>query len=529
MRAAIGWGWVLGCAGASMDEPGPVDSATDPTPTEETAPTGDTAAVDPLVRSTAAGALRGVEDGAAHAFLGIPYAAPPVGPRRFRPPEPPAPWSGVRAAITYGERCVQPARSFLDEDAPDDAFVGDEDCLTLNLWTPAEAGVDRPVMVFVHGGGNTYGGASDPISSLVDPDVDRPLYGGARLAAEAGVVVVVPQYRLGPLGYLSHPALDAESATGTSGNQGLRDLIAALGWVRDNVAAFGGDPERVLLMGQSGGGRDVNALWTCNTPPGRFSAAAIHSAPLGLDDPIALRERAQALVVELGCDEAPEGEAACLRSRPAQELVLAEAATPLGLASAAFIPTVDGDLCTEQPREAVAAGRFADVPVLLGTLDDEYSHRWTVPEAAYPAAVAAMVGPALADAVIAQYPVERFGSATVAFTELMSDRNVTCPSRRYARQIAASGGLVHHYRFVQRLPEAVRRGYGAYHTTDILYLFRHMDGLAFAVTDDDVATQDAMTGYWGRFAATGAPGGPRTGSTTSRRSCWGPRPRSPRI
>lgn len=362
------------------------------------------------------------------------------------------------------------------------------------------------MLVFVHGGGNTYGSAFDPISALVDPTTDRPIYGGSRLSADEDVVVVTPQYRLGALGYLSHPLLDAES-NGSSGNYGLRDLVLALRWVQDNIAAFGGDPQRVLLMGQSGGGRNVNALWTCDTPPGLFSAAAIHSAPLGLDDPVALRERAQDLLVELGCAGAPAGELACLRARPPQDLVLAEAAVPLGLASGAFIPTVDGDLCTEQPRVAVAAGRYAEVPVLLGTLEDEYSHRWTVSEAGYPAAVRAMVGPALADTVMGQYPVDRFGSATVAFTEMMSDRNVTCPSRRHARQIADSGGTVYHYRFAQRLPEAVRQGYGAYHTTDILYLFRHVDGVAFDVTDDDVATQDAMTDYWTRLAATGTPSG----------------------
>ncbi len=464
---------------------------------------------DPLVRPIAQGRLRGFEDGDSHAFLGIPYAAPPVDGRRFLPPAPALSWDGVREATAFGERCVQPARSFLDDDAEQDAFVGQEDCLTLNVWTPADATEAHalPVVVFVHGGGNTYGGASDPVSSLVRPREDRPLYDGSRLAAHERVVVVTPQYRLGALGYLSHPALDAESATGTSGNLGLRDQVAALEWVQENIEAFGGDPDRVLFMGQSGGGRDANALWTCNTPPGLFSAVAIHSAPLGLDDPEALRDRADALATELGCEGSPEEVAACFRAVPPEDLVLAEAATPLGLASAAFIPTVDGDLCTEQPRVAVSGGRYADVPVILGTMADEYSHRWTIQDAAYPKAVRAMVGPRFADQVLAQYPLERFESATVAFTEMMSDRNVTCPHRRYARGIAESGGTAHHYRFEQVLPEDVRDGYGAYHTTDFLYFFRHMDGEVFAVTPDDVATQDAMTGYWARFAATGSPSG----------------------
>ncbi len=464
-------------------------------------------APDEAVVETSYGALRGTPDGDSLAFLGVPFAAPPV---RWRAPEPPAPWDGVREAATFAEPCTQTLGSTPEEASQ---VEGSEDCLYLNVWRPADAPAEGalPVVVYVHGGGNTYGGATEPLSSLVYTDPgqeDRPLYGGARLAAEGDVVVVTLQYRLGALGYLSHPALDADGPDGTSGNYGLLDIIAALDWVRDEIGAFGGDPDRVLLAGQSGGGRDVNALWTCNTPPGLFSAAAIHSAPLGLDDPTALRARAGDLIAEVGCSGAPEDVVSCMREVPAADLLTAQASQPLGLASGAFIPTVDGTLCTEQPRQAVRGGRAADIPVLLGTTNDEYSHRWSgIRAAAYPALVRNAVGARYADAVLEQYPLERFPSPTVAYTEMMSDRNVTCPHRRYARMAAASGHDVHHYRFRQVLPDPVRHGYGAYHTTDILYLFRHMDGEAFAVTPDDQATEDAMTRYWTRFAATGDPSG----------------------
>lgn len=479
---------------------------TDPTAIGDTSDTGVTSH-DAEIRQTNAGLVRGHVEGDSLAFLGIPYAEPPVGELRWRKPIPSAPWDGILEANAFGERCTQAARD--DDDV--DGFEGDEDCLYLNVWTPNETPEQAlPVLVYIHGGGNIYGSSHDPISAVVHANEgaeDLPLYGGARLAAEGGIVVVTFNYRLAALGYLSHAFLDADSEDGTSGNYGLYDAIAALQWVQDNIAAFGGDPDRVLLAGQSGGGRDTNALLTCNSPEGLFAGVAIHSAPLGLDRLDELRDRGQALVEEMGCDGHADGELACMREVPAELLVTAVASTPLGLASGAFIPTVDGTLCEHQPIDSLVGGHAHGVPMLMGTTDNEYSHRWPgLPDANYDALVRSAVGDDFADDVLVQYPLDRFGSATVAFSEMMSDRNVTCPNRRYARTASATN-TVHHYRFRAVLPEDVRHGYGAYHTSDIVYLFQHMDGTAFEATEADRHTQAAMRRYWSRFAATGDPGG----------------------
>lgn len=456
--------------------------------------------------------IRGYADEGSYAFLGVPFAAPPVGDLRWRLPQPVVPWDGEHEALAFSDRCTQSADSFLDEDPEPGEYFGIEDCLYLNVWTPQQAQTsDRlPVILFVHGGGNTFGGAMDPIDSVVHPNPGYegyPLYGGARLAAAGNVVIVTTNYRLGPLGYISHPGLDAESSENVSGNYGLHDIIAALRWVQDNIEAFQGDPDRVLLIGQSGGARDVNALATCNTPDGLFSRVAVHSAPLGLKPLDDLRAQTDLLVAEMGCDDASDP-MACMREVSPDKLVLAQSSVPQGLASGAFLPTVDGHLCTQQPTDVMAGGTYRGTPMILGTMQDEYSHRWSgITESAYPGLVSSAVGPALAGAVLGQYPLSRFPSPTVAYTEMMSDKNVTCPHRRYARIAADARAPLYFYRFQEVLEPEARVGYGAYHTSDFLFFFQHMSGDAFPASDGDRAAQDVMRRYWVRFAEEGTPSG----------------------
>jgi para-nitrobenzyl esterase len=501
---------VVGCGTEPTDRPRPpgesVDAGGDGGPDAGTQDASDggadagepDAGVDSELRvEVETGWLEGRRQDEAIAFLGVPYAAPPVEDLRWRPPQAPKSWSGVQLATAMSGECVQP----VDSGSRD--TKGTEDCLYLNAWTPDPAG-RAPVMVFLHGGGNFRGSTSEPLGDATAVDSDAPLYDGARLAGRGGVVVVTLNYRLGALGFLSSPDLDAELGR-TSGNFGLLDQIAALQWVQRNIPAFGGDPDRVLLFGQSGGGRDVNLLLTSSLTEGLFSAVAIHSAPLGAAQAQPLRERAQALAAEVGCADALD-RLACLRAVDAHRLVGAEASRPLGLASAAFLPIVDGTVVEDQPRNRVAAGLVQDVPILLGTTAAEYSHRWAeVTPATYAGWVRAFVSPRQVQPALEHYRLDRFATAHEAFVTLMSDRNVTCPHRSYARAIARAGYDGWLYRFDQTLPAEARLGFGPYHTSDLVYLFQHLDDPQLEGTDEDRSTQEAMMQLWTAFAATGQP------------------------
>ena len=269
---------------------------------------------DPLVVATAHGSVRGAAGpNGGRVFQGIPFAASPTGELRWRPPQPTAPWSGVRDATAPASPCPQLPLTLLPDGGP--VLPGDsnrtgstsEDCLYLNVWTPARTGGrSRPVLVWLHGGGNTYGAGSD--------------YNGAALAAR-GVVVVTVNYRLGALGFLAHPALSDESAEHASGDYGLMDQQAALRWVRRNIGAFGGDRNRVTLGGQSAGSVDTCLHITSPTAKGLFHRAVQQSGSCVADDALtpltlaAAEKKGQSFAASVGCAD-PSRVPACLRALP---------------------------------------------------------------------------------------------------------------------------------------------------------------------------------------------------------------------
>jgi para-nitrobenzyl esterase len=301
---------------------------------------------------TTAGTVEGGRERGVLAFRGIAYAAPPIGPLRFRAPEPPAGWSGGRAATEPGHWAPQPEPlSTLGSEKPGPQ---DEDCLTLNVWTPALDGA-RPVMVWIHGGGFTAGsGASG-------------LYRGDRLAARGDVVVVTINYRLGILGFLAHPGF-AEGGE-PAGNWGLLDQIAALRWVRDNIAAFGGDPGNVTVFGESAGSISVNALLAAPAAAGLFHQAIAQSGAPGAMPLDAAAAIAAKVMAELGVsDPAALRDVPLARIMDAQAALLAERrGGPLPLS-----PVVDGSVLPEPPLERIVSGRGATVPLMIGTNRDEY-------------------------------------------------------------------------------------------------------------------------------------------------------------
>lgn len=305
------------------------------------------------IATTMTGTLRGASDGGVLAFKGIPYAAPPVGARRFLPPAPAAPWSGVRDALEYGASCPQP--SARPEGWSQEPSLS-EDCLYLNVWTPACDGRARPVMVWLHGGGFSIGSGSWPV------------YDGTALARRGDVVVVTVNHRLGIFGYL-HLKEIAGPEFASSGNAGMLDLVAALEWVRDNIAAFGGDPSNVTIFGESGGGAKVSTLLAMPAARGLFHRAAVQSGP-GLRSRVAAgqaTELAKQAVADLA---AGTNSVHALQSVPAEKLLGFQG--KLGRAAMfAFSPVIDDVHLPEHPGDAIKDGDAADVPMIIGCNRDE--------------------------------------------------------------------------------------------------------------------------------------------------------------
>jgi para-nitrobenzyl esterase len=450
------------------------------------------------------GTIEGLAASGADGFLGIPFAAPPVGDLRFRPPRDPAPFVGVRETKAFSPACRQPAEVTGSEQPP----PGAEDCLYLNVWTPSDRGSGQrlPVMVFLHGGANLTGSAADPLDIVLNTSGAGAFYDGALMSARGGSVVVTINYRLGAFGFLAHESLVADGATNSAGNYGLMDQIAALQWVRRNISAFGGDPARVTLFGQSAGAYDVCTLLASPRAAGLFHRAAMHSGSCAIHTRATARANAEVLVAELGCAGDPNIPA-CLRRVPETRLATARSVLPQGLGSFRMFPSVDGYIVGDMPLNIIRSGRHNVMPLLIGSTSAEYLHRFSgIPSAQYAAAIEGIVGPARRDAVLALYPLSDFANADAAVAAVASDRNITCPTRLYAETFSrAQSQRVFRYHFRRTLTTPARKAPGAYHTSDLLYLFQRMDGRWFSATSDDRAVEQTMLRHWAAFAASGDP------------------------
>jgi para-nitrobenzyl esterase len=427
---------------------------------------------DPIV-ALAGGELRGFQvDDEVEAFLGIPYAAPPSGELRWAPPEPAAPWTGVRDASAFGSVCPQPARPF-SEWAHGPLAPTDEDSLTVNVWRPRSA-VARPVLVFVHGGGWAIGWGSN---ALLD---------GRHLAAALDAVIVTLNYRLGSLGWLYHPAL-AAAPDAPAGNWGLTDQIAALRWVHDNIAHFGGDPGRVTLGGESAGAGSVLHLIGQPDAGGLFEAAITVSPPLHeLVVDRALGERwTSALTAALGLGEDVAAALPALRALPADAIVAAQEQ----LLAGEFKGGRGGALPIAEPGSlpadpATAPGLAPQIPLLIGSNAQEGTFFFRAggrrvdpgPEQlqvmvariahAAPAAVAGLIGEAqdrLAAEGVAQ------PTANDVLCTVVTEAWFAGPVRRYAAARAAAGATVHRYRIEHPSPDP--DDLGALHTISVPLLF----------------------------------------------------------
>ncbi|MEM6929090.1 MAG: carboxylesterase family protein, partial [Myxococcota bacterium] len=427
-------------------------------------------------------------------WLGIPFAAPPLAELRWAPPAPVEPWDAPRVADDTGPLCPQYAGEPL-------AVVGSEDCLTVNVFAPAGA-EDAPVLFFVHGGGHQQG---DKASVL--PGSDAFLYDGQSLAEQVGAVVVSANYRLGPFGFLAHPALDTEGEG--SGNYGMLDQIQALSWTRDNVASFGGDPDRIVLFGESAGAVSVCRLLATPRTQGQFVGAILQSGACVASTQSAAEERGRAVATTLGCDG--EDIASCLRDLDVATIMatLEPEIDISALGAGAYQGVVDGTILPDMPRDVIAAGQAHDVPVILGSNAQETGNTvGPVPDAeAYEASVRAWVAAAglpavVADLVLEAYPVDDYPSPRAAFVAVTSDARFTCSNQRDARLLAeAFDSPVYRYHFAQ-IPEnggLLSAVQGAFHGLELFYVFDQVD-VYFERGPTDLATRDAMQAAWVELA-----------------------------
>ena len=415
------------------------------------------------------------QDGVA-SWLGVPFALPPVGERRFAPPQTDFCFAEPIAASAYGSICAQ---------VQDGTFSGSEDCLTLNVWAPEDAD-NLPVLVFIHGGGNAVGSSSQTNNGV-------PLFDGSSLARNTQSVVVTMNYRLGQLGFLVHPALDGDVP---SGNLGLRDQIAALEFVQDNITNFGGDPSRVLLFGESAGGLNTCLLWASTKTSGLFSAAITQSGGCSApsrDEQIAV---ADDFVTTVGCNDDTLN---CLRGLDVEALMLTNpTVVEVAGRSTGYAPYVDGDILEDTPLGLVRSNQHTGVPIMFGANSDETS-RSAPPlatEQAYQTAVRTLF-PGIADQILAQYPAANYATPRRAFVQLTSDAKFICPQRIYASAASEVQSNVFRYMFTQRLENSPQlRPFGAFHGLELAFVFGTFDEVGYQPSDAEAALSAAMQAYW---------------------------------
>ncbi|MFT3856320.1 MAG: carboxylesterase family protein [Aquabacterium sp.] len=456
------------------------------------------------------GQLAGIADGDGVArFLGVPYAQPPLGDKRWRSPQAPTPWAGVRSATQFGASCPQSATLF-------GAASVNEDCLTLNVYAPQAASTSpRPVLVYIHGGGFRDGSGAN--------------YDASVLARKTDAVVVTLNYRLGVFGFLTTTGLTTEDK---AVNFGLQDQYFALGWVQRNIAAFGGDPGRVTIAGQSAGGGSGCLALTSPKAAGLFHRVIMHSAPCAMATTPLKKAlaRGKNIADKVGCAEGPD-QIACLRAKSVPELMAAaQIATPTEAISDSFWPaTIDGEVVTSATLSALANGKFHKVPVMMGTTRDEGKGLvgWgfhgalgrEVTQAEYEGAMKNFAGDLGGQIVTSLYTASKYGSVSRALAAAMTDVALACPTHNAASSLAQHVPTyafefadTHAPQFFQDpfMPE----GWGAYHGGDLLYVFQTpVSGLTFpGLNTAQLALSDQMLGYWRNFMATGNPNSGDAGS-----------------
>ncbi len=457
--------------------------------------------------TTRYGKLAGEEQNGLCVFKGVPFAAPPIGPRRWLPPEQPAPWSGVRDARRFGPAAPQNPSLLA---AMKTEGEHSEDCLYLNVWTPGIGRGQRPVMVWIHGGGFTIGAASQAI------------YDGTVLARRGDVVVVTINYRLGPFGFLR-----LNEATGgripSTGNEGMLDQIAALQWVRDNIAEFGGDPGNVTIFGESAGGMSVGALLAIEPASGLFHKAIAQSGSCSTGKSVEGANRtAERVLSKLGVSPA---DAAAIRALSPAELLkgtlLNDGMTPDPELGMAYQPVIDGALLPRPAIEMVANGSASGVAVMVGSTLEEWKlfaafdgSARRLDRVGLTARLRKRLSADLADSVIETYEAARARreasiDAPELFSAIETDRVFRIPGLRLAEIQGRRERRVFNYLFAWRSP-AMGGALGACHALELGFIFgtNHVEGMSRFAGSGPVVDKLAgeMQDAWLAFARSGDPG-----------------------
>jgi para-nitrobenzyl esterase len=446
----------------------------------------------------ASGRLKGAVTGSVVSWKGIPFAAPPVGQNRWRPPQPVAPWRNVRAATAFGADCMQ--NPFPGDAAPLGVAPA-EDCLYVNVWSPVKRSGKLPVMVWIYGGGFVNGGSSPAV------------YDGSKFA-ESGVVLVSFNYRLGRFGFFAHPALTEFEGSGPLGNYAFMDQIAALEWVKKNVSAFGGDPSNVTIFGESAGGMSVFALLTTPAARGLFHKAIIESGGGRnlLGQMRHIREARAgtvpgeqvgiAFAKKNGIEGTGAAALAALRALPVDQVV--DKMNMMTMNNPTYSgPMIDGKIVVEPVQDALLGGRVAKVPVMIGANSNEFgflfARTWDD-----------LMRPFGSDRAKAEAAYDPQGRKDLKATAMVigADQFFVEPARFAARQIRAAGQPAYLYRF-SYVAESMRKEWkGAPHATEIPFVFntiaaRYGDKL----TPDDRKAAETAHAYWVAFARKGNPNG----------------------
>ncbi len=451
-------------------------------------------------QQTANGILEGVisADGKVRTFKGIPYAAPPVGPLRWKPPQPALPWTGVRQAVDYGPRAMQ-GRIFDDMIFHDNG--PSEDCLHLNIWMPEEHPGKLPVMVWIHGGGFVAGSSSEPRQD------------GGNLAKQ-GVMVVSFNYRMGVFGFFAHPELTQESEHHASGNYGLLDQVAALQWVHDNIAAFGGDPDNVTIFGESAGSFSVSALMASPLARGLFQRAIGESgAMFSRTRPTKTLAQAEEMGVKFAAAAFGTNSLEALRALPATNLLVAA----LKLPRDNFPPDIDGYFLPADCRSIYAAGKQSHVPLLAGWNRDEGNFAFYFGSNAptfqnYIILARARFG-TNAETFVKVYSAATDAEAKRVAQDFAGDQFIAYSTWKWIElQLQTRESPVYRYRFDQTLPLAADAKPGAEptapHAGEIEYVFGMLSSKHLPWRSSDHAVSELMASYWSNFAKTGDPNGP---------------------
>ncbi len=442
---------------------------------------------------TAYGTLQGAQSGDIFTWKGIPFARAPIGPLRFQPPQPPLAWTGVRDALKFGTASAQPPmqNAALMSGSRD---TGSEDCLYLNIWSPGTDHANRPVMVWIHGGAFVTGSGS------------IPWYDGTAFATHGDVVVVTLNYRLGALGFLS--LADMEKPHYASANYGLLDQIAALRWVQEHIAAFGGDPRNVTIFGESAGAMSIGALLAMPEAQGLFKRAILQS---GSCYNVQTREQAHKRSLEFldALGLAPE-RLSLLNEVPLDEIMKAQNQLMQRFGGLPFAPVIDGVTLPHKPIEAIKSGSAADVTLLIGTNYDEmrlftaFDQQQATPNQEQ---LQHTFGERAA-LVMATYEGARAGNTSAAWVDLLTDRTFRIPAIRLAERQSQQGTAVWMYRFDWPTPNFGGL-LGACHALEIPFVWDNLNQPGVTMLTGDSPTRqpiaDRMHAAWIAFARTGDP------------------------